>query len=175
MSSTEEVLLKSILLLALILLGPQTQVQATPGSTPLSVFEGDYTLVAHREEGRAFCYDAIRIVQEKGLANLYVDQNMSYGPAYSAEINGPSRKETGNHDQGMSRSSGQDKVTLEKGVLSFQYKGVEKVLGVPVTLETDRLSFRWSPQSKSLVASREVSVNLVKIDRANCVYQGVFP
>ncbi len=142
-------------------------------------FLGSYRLTKSQDiSGDTFCLETIEIELEKdGMLSLYRGDMRQYGPMVSATLNGKARKVTSKHGEAMGSSSGEDTVKLVKNILTFDYKGVGKVFGVPATRESDVYEFAVVIPGKTLTATRTTFEGVVKgigkKGKVQCTYSNI--
>nr|BFD60661.1 hypothetical protein CKG001_27680 [Bdellovibrio sp. CKG001]BFD64075.1 hypothetical protein BdHM001_27560 [Bdellovibrio sp. HM001]BFD68266.1 hypothetical protein HAGR004_32880 [Bdellovibrio sp. HAGR004] len=133
-------------------------------------FAGTYRLTSSQVEGDTFCYDSFTIEVNGNEASFNRDGYM----IYSGEVNGPKRKVSYSHGEALSSTKGYEQVTLEKGVLSFQFKGTSSFVGVPATREESTISMKLSQDGSKLTLLRKefegVAFGLGKKAAASCQY-----
>lgn len=164
--------MKKIILLAAILMTGTSVFAASPASK----FMGNFSLVDSKIDGETFCFQGITIAEEDdGLISLYRSDMSGYGPMISAELNGEPRENSASHGEALSGRKGKDTVTLENGVLTFKYKGVNNFMGIPTTRESDTISIALAKDGKTLAVTRSTFegpvVGIGKKAKALCAYQ----
>lgn len=133
-------------------------------------FLGSYHLTKSEVTGKTFCYDSFSIEKtDDGVAFSVDGYNI-----YAGEVNGDKRKVSYSHGEALSSTKGYDQVTLEKGVLSFQFKGTESFVGVPATRVESTVSMKLSNDGKTLTLLRKefsgVAFGIGKSAKALCEY-----
>lgn len=142
-------MMKSVLATAVLL--ASTSAFAAP---TIKNFIGTYDLVANQVEGETFCFPRITISEEDdGTIGLYREDS-SYGPMIHAELNGPLRSDSGSHGEALGGRKGKDSVTLDNGVLTFEYRGTQTFMGVPAGRESDKISITIAKDGKTLAVTR---------------------
>jgi len=163
--------MKNVFLTATILFATNISFAASS----IQDFLGSYKLVEQKASGNAFCFSNITISQENdNLVSLYREDS-SLGAIVSAELNGQSRENSGSHGEAFGSRKGVDIVTLKNAILTFEYKGTNSFLGVPLTRESDITSLALAKDGKSLVVTRTTFegpvVGLGSKGTARCTYQ----
>lgn len=138
------------------LLIPALMLAATSSFAAGSVqkFTGNFKLVDSKTDNNAFCFEGIAIREDKGLVSIYRSDISGYGPMISAELNGEARETSGSHGEAMSSSKGTDTVTLKNDILTFEYKGITKLFGIPAGRESDTLAIQIAKDGKTLAVTR---------------------
>lgn len=140
-------------------------------------FVGSYRLVNSQVEGDTFCYQGVIVAQEDERLSLY-RSDITEGALISAEVNGPKREVSFSHGEALSKTKGKESVTLDdKGTLTFEFSGVESLLGIPAMRTADGVAMKLSADGKSLYAVRKTFdgpvAGLGKNAKALCEYQRV--
>lgn len=161
---------KSILAVAVLLASTSSFAAPT-----IKNFIGSYDLVDSKVEGEAFCFQRITISKEDdGTIGLY-REDTSYGPMINAELNGPGRKNSASHGEALGGRKGKDVVTLNNGILTFEYKGTQSFLGVPAARESDTISIAIAKDGKTLAVTRTMFEGAIagigKKGKALCAYK----
>lgn len=157
----------SLTLAGLILFSGFAQAAAT------DKFLGTFDLVKSEDKG-TFCYDGIVITSEGNTMSLFRKDMSSYGPLYSAEVNGAPRDVKYSHGEAFSSLKGQDTVSFLNNTLTFSFKGRQSIAGIPAIRVTDSLSIKMNSDKKTLQVERRSTEGPVagigKKDSASCVY-----
>ncbi|MDG0816859.1 hypothetical protein [Bdellovibrio svalbardensis] len=138
-----------VLVASLVLLAASSSFAASASN-----FEGSYRLTKSQVDGDTFCYNGIIIAKEENQLAFY-RADISYSPLFKAEVNGEARAVSGSHGEAMSSYKGTESVTLDaKGLLTFEFKAVNKFLGIPATREKETNTLQLSKDGKKLRAVR---------------------
>lgn len=143
-------------------------------ATSINDFLGTYSLIDQKVEGETFCHERLTVSLDTENAISLFGPSSSYGPMISAKLNGEPRKNSASHGEAMSSRKGQDTVTFKNDTLTFQYSGVNKLMGVPVSRETDTFSLKVSADSHTLKVTRivfeGVAAGIGSTGKALCTY-----
>lgn len=137
-------------------------------SNNIKDFVGRYDLIEQTVDGDTFCFEKVMISHRGNVVDVFREVT-SYGPMYSAELNGASRETSGSHGEAGSSRKGEDTITLKNGVLTASYKGSVRVAGIPVSRESDTLEMTLSPNKKEFNVIRTTRAGFSK-GKATCRY-----
>lgn len=148
-----------------------TNAMARPNT--INDFLGQYDLQNQHVDG-TFCFDGLEIIQEENRLSVY-RSDMAQAPVYSAEVNGPARVVKGSHGEAMSSYSGTEAAVFKENTLFFKFEAVNKIMGVPMTRESDEISLVISNDKSTLGLRRKTFEGPVagigSRARAECTYQ----
>ena len=143
----------------------------------VSEFLGDYRLTKEQKEGKTFCFPRIKIESGKRELNLYrTDSGYGFAdyPLYSGVVNGPKIPVSSSHGEALETSKGTQSVTLKNNTLTFIYSGVNSLVYIPVTRDSDEYAFTLTNDKRTLLATRTVFEGVAKFigkkSVAKCTY-----
>lgn len=160
--------MKKTFLLALVALTFQAQAQSVQD------FIGQYDLIDSQRDGDTFCFTGITIKKENSSLALYRN-DFPYEVMFKAEVNGSSRAVSGSHGEAMSSYKGSQTVVHESNKLTFSYRGIVSLFGVPSYREGDDYTFTISEDGERLKAMRKsfegVTYGIGSSSMAECLYE----
>jgi hypothetical protein len=137
-------------------------------SNNIKDFVGRYDLIEQSVDGDTFCFEKVMISHRGNIVDVFREVT-SYGPMFSAELNGAPRETSGSHGEAGSSRKGEDTITLKNGVLTASYKGSVRVAGIPVSRESDSLEISLSSDKKGINVTRTTREGFSK-GKASCRY-----